>query len=129
MSQNAPDKPLWRADMSLPTVDRRVTQAGVALQVCHLVLDTGRENIAVVYAGSTAFGTLADADLEGIVRHITGYRYVDVEIAAFLVGAAGFTSTDELLALTRAMTDAGTRLSWQTPLIVDKNCIGGIPGC
>jgi thymidine phosphorylase len=38
----------------LTTLDRRVTQAGVALQVCRLALDTGRENIAVVYAGSTA---------------------------------------------------------------------------
>ncbi len=188
----------------LTTVDRRVTQAGVALQVCRLALDTGRENIAVVYAGSTALrpelfrsfsrvaiaaadrtiiatlmtsddpglvspnqlglaepafrrlgqptgasivlspiappesldsvrrkiagGTLADADIEAIVRDISGYRYADIEIAAFLVGAASFMSTDELLALTRAMADAGTRLRWQQPLIVDKHCIGGIPG-
>ena len=56
---------------------------------------------------------LASADIEAIVRDITRYRYADIEIAAFLVGAASFMSTDELLALTRAMADAGTRLSWQ----------------
>jgi thymidine phosphorylase len=75
-----------------------------------------------------AGGTLASADIEAIVRDISGYRYADIEIAAFLVGAASFMSTDELLALTRAMADAGTPLTWQQPLIVDKHCIGGIPG-
>ena len=26
------------------------------------------------------------------------------------------------------MADAGTRLAWDRPLVVDKHCIGGIPG-
>ena len=189
---------------ALTTADRRGMQVGVTLQVRRLALDTGRENIAVVFAGSSALrpelfrsfsrvaiaaadrtiiatlmtsddpglvgpnelglaepafrrlgqpagtpialspiappesldpvhrkiagGTLATTEIEAIVRDITGYRYADIEIAAFLVGAARFMSTDELLALTRAMADAGTRLRWQQPLIVDKHCIGGIPG-
>jgi thymidine phosphorylase len=75
-----------------------------------------------------AGGTLASGDLEAIVRDISTYRYADIEIAAFLVGAASFMSTDEILALTRAMADAGTRLTWQYPIVVDKHCIGGIPG-
>jgi thymidine phosphorylase len=75
-----------------------------------------------------AGGTLAGADIEAIVRDISAYRYADIEIAAFLVGAASFMATDELLALTRAMADAGTRLTWQYPIVVDKHCIGGIPG-
>ncbi len=37
-------------------------------------------------------------------------------------------TTAETLALTRAMADAGERLQWDGPLIVDKHCIGGIPG-
>jgi thymidine phosphorylase len=41
----------------------------------------------------------------------------------------GFTR-DEVLALTRAMIDAGTRLDWPNHgnMIVDKHSIGGIPG-
>jgi thymidine phosphorylase len=51
-----------------------------------------------------------------------------MEIAAFLIGSASFVTTDELLALTRAMAEAGTQLKWNAPVVVDKHCIGGIPG-
>ena len=51
-----------------------------------------------------------------------------MEIAAFLVGSASFMTSDELLALSHAMAQAGTQLSWDTPVVVDKHCIGGIPG-
>ena len=51
-----------------------------------------------------------------------------MEIAAFLVACAGFLTTGELLDLTRAMAAAGNTLAWSSPMIVDKHCIGGIPG-
>ncbi len=51
-----------------------------------------------------------------------------MEIAAFLVGSASFMTSDELLALSHAMAQAGTQLTWDMPIIVDKHCIGGIPG-
>jgi thymidine phosphorylase len=35
---------------------------------------------------------------------------------------------DEVLYLTRAMVETGKRLDWSEPLVVDKHCIGGIPG-
>jgi thymidine phosphorylase len=72
--------------------------------------------------------SLSDGDITAIVRDLAEYRYADIEIAAFLVGAAGFITTDELLSLTRAMADVGTRLHWSQERIVDKHCIGGIPG-
>jgi thymidine phosphorylase len=37
-------------------------------------------------------------------------------------------TSGELLALVRAMATAGTQLKWPSPIIVDKHCIGGIPG-
>ena len=51
-----------------------------------------------------------------------------MEIAAFLIGSASFMTSDELLALAHAMAQAGTQLTWNTPVVVDKHCIGGIPG-
>jgi thymidine phosphorylase len=51
-----------------------------------------------------------------------------MEIAAFLIGSASFMTSGELLALTRAMANAGTQLAWNRPMVVDKHCIGGIPG-
>jgi thymidine phosphorylase len=72
--------------------------------------------------------TLSAEDIAAIIRDIAGFRYSDMEIAAFLVGSASFMTSSELLALTRAMADAGTKLSWDRPTVVDKHCIGGIPG-
>ncbi len=51
-----------------------------------------------------------------------------MEIAAFLISSASFMTSDELLALTHAMAQAGTQLKWDKPIVVDKHCIGGIPG-
>jgi thymidine phosphorylase len=78
--------------------------------------------------GKIAGRPLSAADLKAIVGDLAGYRYADIEIAAFLVGAASFLNTNELLALTRAMADAGTRLKWPQAMVLDKHCIGGIPG-
>jgi thymidine phosphorylase len=74
-------------------------------------------------------GHTLDADqIESIIRDIAAYRYSDMEIAAFLVGSASFMTSDEMLALSHAMAEAGTQLTWDTPVVVDKHCIGGIPG-
>ena len=72
--------------------------------------------------------TLDDDAIKAIIDDLAAYRYSDIETTAFLVGVAGFLSTGELFALTRAMADAGTKLAWDHPVVVDKHCIGGIPG-
>ncbi len=72
--------------------------------------------------------TLTDAEIGAIVEDLAHYRYSEMEIAAFLIGSASFLTTGELLALTGAMARAGTQLSWPRRPVVDKHCIGGIPG-
>ena len=72
--------------------------------------------------------TLSAAEIGAIVDDVTHYRYSDMEIAAFLISSASFMTSDEVIALTHAMAQAGTRLSWDKPIVVDKHCIGGIPG-
>jgi thymidine phosphorylase len=50
-------------------------------------------------------------------------------MAAFVTACAGDAlSLDETIALTEAMIDAGQRLHWSAPLVVDKHCVGGLPG-
>ncbi len=71
---------------------------------------------------------LSAAEIGSIVDDITHYRYSDMEIAAFLIGSASFMTSGELLALSRAMAEAGTQLKWEGHTVVDKHCIGGIPG-
>jgi thymidine phosphorylase len=68
------------------------------------------------------------AEFESVIRDIVGNRYSKMEIAAFLIASASFLTTDEVLALTRAMASVGNRLTWPGGTVVDKHCIGGIPG-
>ncbi|MEJ2622976.1 MAG: thymidine phosphorylase family protein [Pseudolabrys sp.] len=70
----------------------------------------------------------SEADIAAIVDDVSHYRYSDMEIAAFLIGSASFMTSSELLALSRAMAEAGTQLKWDRKIVVDKHCIGGIPG-
>jgi len=72
--------------------------------------------------------TLGAHEFEAIIGDIAHYRYSKMEIAAFLIGSASLLTTEEVLCLTRAMAAVGTRLSWDEPLVVDKHCIGGVPG-
>jgi thymidine phosphorylase len=72
--------------------------------------------------------TFNAAEIEAIIDDLTHYRYSDMEIAAFLIGSASFMTSSELLALVQAMARAGTQLKWPSSIVVDKHCIGGIPG-
>ncbi|MDH5328069.1 MAG: thymidine phosphorylase family protein [Gammaproteobacteria bacterium] len=68
-------------------------------------------------------------DFRAITNDIGKNRYSKMELAAFLV-ASGQTGLDreEILHLTQAMTESGDRLDWHDSVVVDKHCIGGIPG-
>lgn len=68
-------------------------------------------------------------DFRDITRDIVANRYSKMEMAAFLV-ASMHTGLDreEIYSLTRAMTETGEQLKWNDPQVVDKHCIGGIPG-
>jgi len=72
---------------------------------------------------------LTKEDFYHIIQDIAERRYSKTEISAFLV-ASGQTDMDrdEVLYLTQAMLDCGERLNWDEPQVVDKHCIGGIPG-
>lgn len=71
---------------------------------------------------------LSREDIRSIVADLAAHRYSDIETAAFLIASASFLTTDEVLWLTTCMAEAGSRLDWRRPLVVDKHCIGGIPG-
>jgi thymidine phosphorylase len=69
------------------------------------------------------------ADFRSIVRDITEHHYSKIELTAFVVAThRDELDREEVHFLTEAMIEAGHRLDWQEPLVVDKHCIGGIPG-
>lgn len=72
---------------------------------------------------------LPPAAIEAIMRDIVAGRYSDIDLAAFVTAFAGpHANADETIALTRAMVDTGERLYWGHSPIVDKHCVGGLPG-
>lgn len=72
---------------------------------------------------------LSDADLHTVIADVTAGRYSNIELAAFLTGCAGDHLSDrEIIGLTRAMIASGHRLQWGPGPIMDKHCVGGLPG-
>jgi len=75
---------------------------------------------------------LSQQDLSAIIQDVAAGRYADIHLAAFVAAcAAGHMSQAEVVSLTRAMVDAGSRLAWPQAAhapIADKHCIGGLPG-
>ena len=64
-----------------------------------------------------------------ITQDIFENRYSKMEIAAFLVACShSGLEREEVLYLTQAMVSSGKKLSWGGSMVVDKHCIGGIPG-
>jgi len=64
-----------------------------------------------------------------IARDIADNRYSKIEMTAFVVACAQVgLEREEVLFLTQAMAQGGERLDWGEPLVVDKHCIGGVPG-
>lgn len=72
---------------------------------------------------------LALDDVRAIVRDIANHRYSTIELTAFVVATRrDELDREEVYFLTQAMIEAGRRLDWHEHLVVDKHCIGGIPG-
>jgi len=72
---------------------------------------------------------LSEAGIEAIVRDIVAGHYSEIDLAAFVTAFAGSRSdVDETTSLTRAMIATGERLYWGRSPIVDKHCVGGLPG-
>ena len=72
---------------------------------------------------------LNGADFSAIMHDIADHRYSKIELTAFVVACnRDELDREEVYFLTEAMYAVGRRLDWQEPLVIDKHCIGGIPG-
>ena len=122
------DDPLIAAHDELgasePAFRRLGQQDGAMLEIAHAAPPASLEAVRAKIGGAE----MTALEIEAIIKDIAAFRYSPMEIAAFLISSASFMTTDEVLALTRAMTNAGATLKWDFPIVVDKHCIGGIPG-
>lgn len=72
---------------------------------------------------------LEDSAYQKIIQDIYNHELSDLHIAAFLTACASNPlSEDETISLTKAMVNVGTTITWPYNIVVDKHCIGGLPG-
>ncbi|MGB5080363.1 MAG: thymidine phosphorylase family protein [Burkholderiales bacterium] len=72
---------------------------------------------------------LDDMAMLSIMRDIQAGRYSDLQLSAFITACAGNRlDLSETVALTRAMVAVGERLKWPASRVMDKHCVGGLPG-
>lgn len=72
---------------------------------------------------------LTRADFDAILSDVVARRYAKPELAMFVLACAlRNLDQEELVDFTGAMVDSGSRLEWDSEVVADKHCIGGIPG-
>ena len=72
---------------------------------------------------------LQSKHFQSIIADIVAGRYSDIHISSFLTAfAGGRLNSQEIIHLTHAMIDSGDKLDWGRELVVDKHCVGGLPG-
>lgn len=72
---------------------------------------------------------LSHADFDDIMQDIVEGRYSDIQLSSFITAcSARGLDHNEITGLTQAMIAVGKRLDWKTSPVVDKHCIGGLPG-
>ena len=64
-----------------------------------------------------------------IITDIVEGDYSNIHLSAFITACAGDRmDIDEISDLTKAMIASGKQLNWNKEIVVDKHCIGGLPG-
>jgi thymidine phosphorylase len=100
-------------------------QEGAGIEVSHPdPLDSLRALRAKVYGQRVDLPAWRE-----IIADVVAGHYSDLHLAALVTACAGDRlDLAETVGLTRAMLEAGERLDWNRPLVVDKHCVGGLPG-
>lgn len=72
---------------------------------------------------------LDDAQCLALMQDTVASRLSDLELAAFVTACAGERLDHaETTSLTRAMVAVGRQLDWGEGPVLDKHCVGGLPG-
>lgn len=64
-----------------------------------------------------------------IITDIVRGDYSNIHLSAFITACAGYRmDNSEIADLTVAMVASGIQMKWNKKIVVDKHCIGGLPG-
>ncbi|MCR9065198.1 MAG: thymidine phosphorylase family protein [Cytophagales bacterium] len=72
---------------------------------------------------------LSEAQFHEIIKDIVAGKYSNIHLSAFITAcAANNLTTEEISDLSKAMIKTGHVIDWHSENVVDKHCIGGLPG-
>ena len=72
---------------------------------------------------------LDETSYHEIIKDVVDGHYSNIELAAFVTACTGDNLTvKEMIGLTKAMIATGKIMQWKKNIILDKHCIGGLPG-
>ncbi len=72
---------------------------------------------------------LSEQNLLDLIRDTVNNRLSDIELAALVTACAGERLDHrETIGLTRAMVEVGQTIDWGGGAVLDKHCVGGLPG-
>lgn len=98
---------------------------GDSIKICHPKTLESLSHIRSKVYGNT----LSSSQINLIIKDIIEGHLSDVHIAMFLTASAGDRLIpEEILDLTKAMIHSGQTLAWANGIVVDKHCVGGVPG-
>ncbi len=85
---------------------------------------------SVGHVRAKAYGRrLTASAISAVITDVAAGRYSDLQLAAFVTACAGDRlDLEETVALTRAMVAAGEHMHWGEGRVMDKHCVGGLPG-
>jgi thymidine phosphorylase len=113
------------AGLSESAWERLRVADGAALEVSHPEPVESFRNVRSRIYGNRLGGEA----YRSILADVATGRYSDIELSAFITGGSALPLDHaETVALTGAMVEIGQRLSWSRGPVVDKHCVGGLPG-
>jgi thymidine phosphorylase len=113
------------ASLSLEALKRLNVNDGDEIEISHL---KPIESLSKVRA-KMYHKELDENDFSEIITDVVAGHYSNIELAAFISSCAGDNlSIGEIIGLTKAMINVGQKMSWGKEIILDKHCIGGLPG-
>ncbi len=85
---------------------------------------------SLAYIRAKIYGkTISESGISEIVDDVVKGNYSNVHLSSFITAFAGdHMSSGEIISLTKAMIQSGNRIKWKQKTVVDKHCIGGLPG-
>ncbi len=114
-----------KVGLSMEAMNRLGVKDGDTISISHLHPINSLSKVRAKMYGKE----LDEISYTEIIEDVVAGRYSNIEIAAFVSACAGDNlSVNEIIYLTKAMIASGSKINWKKNIILDKHCVGGLPG-